>query len=92
MQEYECNVGKKNVKHNIWTWCNKAFVLCFQIDFEEDGNLFESDNDVTISIEDDVKAEKQKSAADFTPADDDHLSGDDKTEVCMDFCGVTNSV
>ncbi|TNM98457.1 hypothetical protein fugu_014703 [Takifugu bimaculatus] len=52
----------------------------FQFREFEDENLLESDRDVTISIED-VKAEKPKSSADFTPADDDPLSSDDKTEL-----------
>lgn len=57
------------------------FVFCYKIDFEDDS--LDSDRDVTIGIEEDVKAEKQKFADDFTPADNDDnpLSSDDKTEV-----------
>lgn len=53
------------------------FVFCYKIDFEDDS--LDSDRDVTIGIEEDVKAEKQKFADDFTPADND--DSDDKTEV-----------
>lgn len=58
----------------------------YLLEFEEDGSLFERDRDVTISIEEDVKQKKQKSASDFTAAaaaddDDNPLSTDDKTEV-----------
>lgn len=49
--------------------------------------MLESDRDVTISIEEDIKAEKPKSSADFTPAGDDPLSGDDKTEVWTEMFG-----
>nr|CAC87123.1 AK000823-like protein [Tetraodon nigroviridis] len=51
-------------------------------EFEED-SLLATDGDVTISIEDNVKAGKQKSADDFTAADegDNPLSSDDKTEL-----------
>lgn len=50
-------------------------------DFEDDS--VDSDRDVTIGIEEDVKAEKQKFADDFPPADNDDnpLSSDDKTEL-----------
>nr|CAD20262.1 D05CJC protein [Tetraodon nigroviridis]CAD21746.1 D05CJC protein [Tetraodon nigroviridis] len=51
-------------------------------EFEED-SLLATNRDVTISIEDNVKAGKQKSADDFTAADegDNPLSSDDKTEL-----------
>lgn len=61
----------------------KVLFPVYKIEFEEEDSLFDSGRDVTINIEENVKAEKQKSADDFTPADDDDnpLSGDDKTEV-----------
>ncbi|KAK2822663.1 hypothetical protein Q5P01_022728 [Channa striata] len=51
-------------------------------EFEEADNLLEANRDaVTISIEDgDVKPEKQRKAASFSP-DDDPLGSDDKTEL-----------
>lgn len=80
IQKYECSVNKKRVNSDLRTRCYKGFVFCFKKEFEDE-NLLESDRDVTISIEEDVKVEKPTSSADFTPADDDPLSSDDKTEV-----------
>nr|XP_046263575.1 protein YIPF1 [Scatophagus argus]XP_046263576.1 protein YIPF1 [Scatophagus argus]XP_046263577.1 protein YIPF1 [Scatophagus argus]XP_046263578.1 protein YIPF1 [Scatophagus argus] len=54
-------------------------------DFEEAGNLLNSNRDATtINMEDeDVKPDKQRNAAVFTPDehDDDSLASDDKTEL-----------
>ncbi|XP_040028005.1 protein YIPF1 [Gasterosteus aculeatus] len=54
-------------------------------EFEEAGNLLEANRDATtISIEDDeIKPEKQRQAAAFSPAgeDEDPLASDDKTEL-----------
>lgn len=77
---------QKNVNNDLRTRCYKGFVFCFKKEFEDE-NLLESDRDVTISIEEDVKAEKPKSSADFSPADDDPLSSDDKTEVWTEMYG-----
>lgn len=56
-----------------------------KLEFEEAGNLLEANRyATTISIEDeDVKPEKQRKAAGFTPdgGDEDPLASDDKTEV-----------
>lgn len=57
-----------------------------RLEFEEAGNLLEANRDaVTISIEEDnIKPDKQRKAAGFTPDgdDEDPLASDDKTEVC----------
>lgn len=62
-------------------------------EFEEAGQLLEGNRDaVTISIDDeDVKPEKQRKAAGFTPDDDDDdfQANDDKSEVWtrLTLCG-----
>lgn len=59
------------------------FICVIIIEFEEEDNLFGTDRDqVAISIEDDVQAEKQRKATGFSPnAEEDTLASDDKTEV-----------
>ena len=56
-----------------------------RLEFEEAGHLLEANRDATtISIEeDDIKPDKQRKAAGFTPDgdDEDPLASDDKTEV-----------
>lgn len=69
-------------------WINVSnWSLLWHLEFEEAGNLLEANRDATtISIEDDeIKPEKQRQAAAFSPAgeDEDPLASDDKTEVCI---------
>lgn len=85
IQKYECSVNKIKLIVTYEPGAVKVLFSVLKKEFEDE-NLLESDRDVTISIED-VKAEKPKSSADFTAADDDPLSSDDKTEVWTETYG-----